>query len=53
MGSAATGTQCQRTAGSDKLRHRPRFQADVALRETEKTGELVEAISERSEGERR
>jgi len=28
-------------------------QADVALRETEKTGELVEAISERSEGERR
>jgi CBS domain-containing protein len=28
-------------------------QADIALRETEKTGELVEAISERSEGERR
>ena len=28
-------------------------QADIALRETEKTGELFEAISERSEGERR
>ena len=28
-------------------------QADIALRETEKTGELVEAISEPSEGERR
>jgi CBS domain-containing protein len=28
-------------------------QADIALRETEKTGALVEAISERSEGERR
>jgi CBS domain-containing protein len=28
-------------------------QADIALTETEKTGELVEAISERSEGERR
>ena len=28
-------------------------QADIALRETEKTGKLVEAISEPSEGERR
>ena len=28
-------------------------QADIALGETEKTGELFEAISERSEGERR
>jgi len=28
-------------------------QADIALREKEKTGELVEAISEPSEGERR
>jgi CBS domain-containing protein len=28
-------------------------QADIALRDTDKTGELVEAISEPSEGERR